>query len=115
MWEPQGMYSKFILKQPTILFGENAIMGLKTYASSRIAVIHGSSLSEHYKTKVLKALSAFEVTFIEKKWQGEPTIISLSDTIEKVEKIHPVYSFDGPPLEVLCFAFYFIGKSLFVQ
>ena len=49
MWEPQGMYSRFILKQPAILFGENAIMGLKTYASSRAAVIHGSSLNDNYK------------------------------------------------------------------
>ena len=89
MWEPQGMYSKFILKQPTILFGENAIMGLKTYASSRVAVIHGSSLTEDYKKKVFKALSAFEISFVEKTWQGEPTLTSLSETIANIEKIKP--------------------------
>ena len=89
MWEPQGMYSKFILKQPTILFGENAIMGLKNYASSRVAVIYGSSLTEDYKKKVLKALSAFEISFVEKKWQGEPTLNSLSETIANIEKIKP--------------------------
>ena len=89
MWEPQGMYSKFILKQPTILFGENAIMGLKTYASSRVAVIHGSSLNEDYKSKILKSLSAFEISFVEKKWQGEPTLNSLSETIADIEKIKP--------------------------
>ena len=89
MWNPQGIYSKFILKQPTILFGENAIMGLKTYPSSRVAVIHGSSLTEDYKKKVFKALSAFEISFVEKTWQGEPTLTSLSETIAEIEKIKP--------------------------
>ena len=89
MWEPQGMYSKFILQQPVILFGGNAIMGLKSYPASRVAVIHGSSLNEDYKTKVLKSLSAFEISFVEKKWQGEPTLNSLSETIASIEKIKP--------------------------
>ena len=89
MWEPQGMYSKFILQQPVILFGENAIMGLKSYPSSRVAVIHGSSLNEDYKTKVIKSLSSFEISFVEKKWQGEPTLNSLSETIADIEKIKP--------------------------
>ncbi|NRD23015.1 iron-containing alcohol dehydrogenase [Winogradskyella litoriviva] len=89
MWEPQGMYSKFLLKQPTVLFGDNAIMGLKTYASSRVVVIHGSSLSEDYKQKVSKAMSAFDVNFVEKTWQGEPTLATLNPTIEKVEQFQP--------------------------
>jgi alcohol dehydrogenase class IV len=89
MWEPQGMYSKFILQQPVILFGENAIMGLKSYPASRVAVIHGSSLNEDYKTKILKSLSAFEISFVEKKWQGEPTLNSLIETIADIEKIKP--------------------------
>ena len=89
MWEPQGMYSKFILQQPVILFGENAIMGLKSYPVSRAAVIHGSSLNEDYKSKILKSLSAFEISFVEKKWQGEPTLNSLSETIADIEKIKP--------------------------
>jgi alcohol dehydrogenase class IV len=89
MWEPQGMYSKFLLKQPTILFGENSIMGLKTYASSRVVVIHGSSLSEEYKQKVSNAMSAFEVNFVKKTWDGEPTLETLNPTIEKTEKFQP--------------------------
>jgi alcohol dehydrogenase class IV len=64
-------------------------MGLKSYPSSRVAVIHGSSLNEDYKTKVLKSLSAFEISFVEKKWQGEPTLNSLSETIADIEKIKP--------------------------
>ena len=89
MWEPQGMYSKFLLKQPTILFGENAIMGLKTYACSRVVVIHGSSLNEEYKDKMLNALSSFEVIFAEKSWEGEPSIESLFDTIGVLENVNP--------------------------
>lgn len=89
MWEPQGMYSKFLLKQPTILFGENAINGLKTYASSRTAVIHGSSLTDNYKDTIIKALSSFEITFVKKTWIGEPTLESLSKTIADIERIEP--------------------------
>lgn len=89
MWEPQGMYSKFLLKQPTILFGQNAIMGLKTYASARVSVIHGSSLDEGYKEKVLRALSSFEVSFIKKTWLGEPTLKTLYSTISKIEEFNP--------------------------
>ena len=89
MWEPQGMYSKFLLKQPTILFGENAIMGLKTYACARVSVIHGSSLDEGYKQKVVRALSSFEISFIKKTWFGEPTLETLSATIKKIEEFKP--------------------------
>lgn len=89
MWEPQGMYSKFLLKQPTILFGPNAIMGLKTYACSRVVVIHGSGLDEEYKQKVSNATSAFEITFIKKTWLGEPTLETLYATIKRVEEFKP--------------------------
>lgn len=89
MWEPQGMYSKFLLKQPTILFGNNAIMGLKTYACSRVAVIHGSSLNEEYKQKVSNAVSAYEIMFVQKTWVGEPTFDNLNPTIEKIERFKP--------------------------
>lgn len=89
MWEPQGMYSKFLLKQPTILFGQNAIMGLKTYACSRVAVIHGSGVDKEYKQKVSNAVSAFEIIFVQKTWLGEPTLENLSSTINEIEKFNP--------------------------
>lgn len=89
MWEPQGMYSKFVLKQPTILFGPNAIMGLKTYACARVSVIHGSSLDEGYKDKIIRALSSYEISFVNKTWLGEPTLESLYSTIKKVEEFKP--------------------------
>ena len=34
-------------------------------------------------------MSAFEISFVEKKWQGEPTLNSLSETIVDIEKIKP--------------------------
>ena len=34
-------------------------------------------------------MSAFEISFVEKKWQGEPTLNSLSETIADIEKIKP--------------------------
>ncbi|MDC6389783.1 iron-containing alcohol dehydrogenase [Maribacter sp. PR1] len=89
MWEPQGMYSKFLLKQPTILFGDNAIMGLKTYATSRVSVIYGSGLDEDYKDKISNALSAFEISFVKKTWIGEPTLKTLHATIKKIEEFNP--------------------------
>ncbi|MHA7943510.1 iron-containing alcohol dehydrogenase [Formosa sp. 3Alg 14/1] len=89
MWEPQGMYSKFLLRQPTILFGPHAIMGLKTYACSRAVVIHGSSLSDAYKQKVAQACSAFAIIFIAKTWEGEPTLETLNPTVAKVEAFNP--------------------------
>ncbi|WP_343486601.1 iron-containing alcohol dehydrogenase [Allomuricauda sp. d1] len=88
-WEPQGMYSKFLLKQPTILFGENALMGLKTYACTRVSVIYGSSLDDEYKRKVSNALSSFEISFVKKTWHGEPTLKSLHSTIKEIEEFQP--------------------------
>lgn len=89
MWEPQGMYSKFVLKQPTILFGENALLGLKTYPMSRVAIIHGSTLSEDYKAKLAKAMSAYEIKFVQKDWGGEPTLQALSNVISRIEELRP--------------------------
>lgn len=83
------MYSKFLLKQPTILFGDNAIMGLKAYPASRAVIFHGSSLNPEYKSKILKAISAFEINFIRKDWVGEPSLIALSESIAKVEAFKP--------------------------
>ena len=89
MWEPQGMYSKFVLKQPTILFGENALLGLKTYPMSRVAIIHGSTLSKDYKAKLAKAMSAYEIRFVQKDWGGEPTLQALSNVISRIEELKP--------------------------
>jgi alcohol dehydrogenase len=89
MWEPSGLYSKFVLKMPTLLFGKNALNGLKNFPASRVAVVHGASLSEDLKGKIKSAISAFEVIFIEKSWGGEPELNTLKDSIRNVELFKP--------------------------
>lgn len=89
MWEPSGLYSKFVLKMPTLLFGKNALNGLKNFPTSRVAVVHGASLSEDLKGKIKSAISYFEVIFIEKSWGGEPELNTLKDSLGKVEEFKP--------------------------
>lgn len=89
MWEPSGLYSKFVLKMPTLLFGKNALNGLKNFPASRVAVVHGASLSEDLKGKIKSTISFFEVIFIEKSWGGEPELNTLKDSLSKVESFKP--------------------------
>jgi alcohol dehydrogenase len=89
MWEPSGLYSKFVLKIPTILFGKNALNGLKNFPASKVAVIHGASLSGELKGKIKNAVSSFEVKFIEKSWGGEPELNSLKASLCQVEIFKP--------------------------
>jgi alcohol dehydrogenase class IV len=89
MWEPIGLYSKFVLKTPTLLLGKNALNGLKNYPASKVAVIHGKSLSEDLKSKIKSILPSFEVIFIEKSWGGEPEINALKKSLSQVEKFKP--------------------------
>lgn len=89
MWEPQGLYSKFILKQPTLLLGLNAIRGLRNYPCSRIAVIYGKGLSEECRNVIEKAVAPFELKFIAKSWAGEPVLEELQPTIKELECFKP--------------------------
>jgi alcohol dehydrogenase len=89
MWEPSGLYSKFVLKMPTLLIGKNALNGLKNFPASKVAVVHGASLSEDLKDKIKYAISSFEVIFIEKSWGGEPELNTLKKSLSQVEKFKP--------------------------
>jgi alcohol dehydrogenase len=89
MWEPSGLYSKFILKMPTLLFGKNALNGLKNFPASKVAVIHGASLNDDLKVKIKNSISSFEVKFIEKSWGGEPQLNTLKDSLHEVEIFKP--------------------------
>lgn len=89
MWEPSGLYSKFILKMPTLLFGKNALNGLKNLPASKVAIVHGASLSEDLKGKIKIAISSFEVIFIEKSWGGEPELSTLKDSLRQMEIFKP--------------------------
>jgi alcohol dehydrogenase len=89
MWKPQGIYSKFILKQPTLFFGLNSIYGLKNYPCSKVAVIHGSALKDDYKDIIKRSISAFQVDFIIKSWLGEPSSDELSPVIKELDSLSP--------------------------
>jgi alcohol dehydrogenase len=89
MWEPSGLYSKFVLKIPTLLFEKNALNGLKNFPASKVAVVHGASLSENLKSKIKIAISSFDVIFIEKSWGGEPELNTLKDSLSKLEVFKP--------------------------
>jgi hypothetical protein len=60
MWEPSGLYSKFMLKMPTFLFGKNALNGLKNLAESKFAAAQeefaGADQSVQVPRRVLRKL-----------------------------------------------------------
>ena len=89
MWEPQILYSKFVLKQPTLLTGLNAIRGLRNYPCSRVAVVHGESLSTELKDIIRKSIVPFDLKFILKSWKGEPTLYEIGSTIKDLESFKP--------------------------
>jgi alcohol dehydrogenase class IV len=89
MWEPSGLYSKFVLKMPTILFGMNALNGLKNLPASKVAIVHGASLSEELKVKIKGSISSFEILFVEKSWGGEPQLDTLMASLRQVEIFKP--------------------------
>lgn len=89
MWEPSGLYSKFVLKMPSLLFGKNALNGLKNLPASKVAVIHGSSLSDELREKIKNGISCFELIFIEKSWGGEPELDSLKTSLHSLETFKP--------------------------
>lgn len=89
MWEPQGFYSSFILKQPTVFFGESSIRGLFNFPGAKFAVIYGSGFSDEDKELFSKSIKGFEVGFFRKSWKGEPVIEELKDTIHDIELFKP--------------------------
>lgn len=89
MWEPQGFYSSFLLRQPNILFGENAFRGLFNLPSSKIAIIHGSGLQETDFIQIRQNLKANEIKFIKKSWKGEPILCELTGTVAELENFRP--------------------------
>jgi alcohol dehydrogenase class IV len=89
MWQPQGFYSKYLLKQPTLLFGENSVRGLYNFPASRVAVVHGKGLSEDQHSVIKKSIKAFELKFISKSWDKEPVLQEIFGTIEELERFKP--------------------------
>lgn len=89
MWKPQGVYADFMLYQPTIFFGENALFGLSTFPGARVAVICSNSLSVNIREALLKVFKKKAVFFVDRSWNGEPDIESMKGSISELEKIQP--------------------------
>ncbi|WP_293667284.1 iron-containing alcohol dehydrogenase [uncultured Parabacteroides sp.] len=89
MWNPQSLYSDFLLRQPTILCGANSIRGLFTYPSSKVAVIYGSGFKESDKELFSKSVKSFDLKYLKKSWSGEPTLEELGGTIDELERFKP--------------------------
>lgn len=89
MWEPQGQYSKYILKQPTILHSANAIRGLFNYPCTRVAVVYGTGVCSEQKEQIQNSTKGYEINFFAKSWSGEPTTEGLSKLISQLETFRP--------------------------
>lgn len=89
MWKPQGIYTEFILDQPTILFGENAILGLSSFPGSRIAVISSTSANVGILETIKKVFKRKVVININRSWNGEPDLSNIRNSIEELENSRP--------------------------
>lgn len=97
MWEPQGIYSNFILKQPTIFQGDESIRGLFNFPGNRIAVIYGSGLQKEAQILLENTFKSRSLCFIKKSWSGEPIIEELGPTVKELESFNPdtIIAFGG--------------------
>jgi len=89
MWKPQGMYASFLINQPILFQGKDALNGLMNIPCSKVSVIHGTSLTDDVKEKIKKLFKKKIVYFNQRSWEGEPDIDSLSDTLKEIECQQP--------------------------
>lgn len=117
MWNLQGIYTNFILKQPTIFHGENAVLGLFNFPGSRIAVLYGSGMTGDAGHLLEKVFKNRNLNFIKKSWNGEPSEDELKETVHELEKFRPdtIIAFgggsviDGAKLCRVCLEFPYIS------
>lgn len=97
MWNPQGIYANFILKQPTIFHGEDGIWGLSNFPGNRIAVLYGSGMPEDAKQLLESVYKSRSLCFIKKCWSGEPAADELGEAVNKLESFQPdtIIAFGG--------------------
>lgn len=87
MWNPQGIYSQYVLKTPLFLIGRESIRELYNYPCARIAVIHGTSISDEGLFK--ETFQKKDIRFFRRSWAGEPDVDNLSATLHEIEKFKP--------------------------
>lgn len=89
MWEPQGIFAKYMQNQPVIFQGEEALLGLNNFPGSRIAVISGSGFGTDQKELLKSAFKKRQLEFVKKSWNGEPEVEQLAGTVRELEKLRP--------------------------
>lgn len=89
MWTPQGLYAKFLLRQPTLFFGEGAVFGLSDLPARRVAAIHGHSLTDADAGEIQKAFRGKQVRFLRRSWEGEPDLEAIRPTVAELEAFRP--------------------------
>lgn len=89
MWEPSGIFSKFVLKTPVILHGKTPFGGLKNFSGTKVAVIHGSSLSDYAKEKIKATFAALDIKFFLRSWKNEPSLNEIQQTLNEIELYKP--------------------------
>ena len=89
MWRPQGIYSEYILNQPSILFNDKAVYGLSTFPCARVAVITGKSINDKLKSMLCETFKKKSLQFFTRSWEGEPYIEGLAGCIAELEKFRP--------------------------
>ncbi|WCE29853.1 iron-containing alcohol dehydrogenase family protein [Vibrio sp. SCSIO 43137] len=75
-----------------IVNGQNARMALKGLVANRVALIVSSAFKRSsYCEQLERLINADSVLLIEKSWDGEPSVESLSGVLCKLEKFQPDY------------------------
>ena len=87
MWQPQGIYSEYVLRSPVLLVGNSAAEELYNFPAARIAFIHGSSFKDHdfFRSIFRKK----EIGFFCRSWTGEPDMEDISGTLRELENFAP--------------------------
>lgn len=87
MWQPDGIYSEYLLRTPVLLKGKGSLRGLYQYPCARIAVIHGSSF--HDEELFSSVFRKKEIRFLKRSWNDEPDLESISGTLHELETYRP--------------------------
>lgn len=89
MWNPQLLYSNYLLHQPNILFGQNSFYGLADYPCSKVAIFSSSAVDDSIKNTLKKIFKKKSIFFVDRSWKNEPDLDSLKGSISELEKITP--------------------------
>ena len=87
MWQPQGIFSEYVLRSPILLVGKEAVRGLHNFPATKIAVIHGGSFND--RDLLSSIFKKKEIAFFLRSWAGEPDLENISATLHELESFKP--------------------------